>query len=145
MPFLNNSKQAAGISGDNLNLSRSASLYAGDAYLPSLSKGATSVRSTPASPSPGGQVAEAGRRCAALDCNTSWMKPWKTRKRPIFEDAWGCSGKCVQAMVAAAVRREAGEALSVVPDNQPHRHRVPLGLVSPRPGVDHAPATAGRS
>ena len=66
------------------------------------------------------------KMCGALGCAGGWTKPWKTkRRRPIFEEEWGCSGRCLQTMVRAAVRREVGEA----GDDTPHRHRVPLGLV----------------
>jgi hypothetical protein len=52
--------------------------------------------------------------------------PWRNRRRPIFEAQWGCSGRCVLAMVRTAVRRELGDgALSPTL----HRHRVPLGLL----------------
>jgi hypothetical protein len=54
--------------------------------------------------------------------------PWKNRRRPIFEDEWGCSNKCMLKMVRASVRRELTEGGSVQ-ENTPHRHRVPLGLV----------------
>jgi len=67
------------------------------------------------------------RTCASLECTSSWVAPWRRRRRPIFEDQWGCSGRCVLSFVRAAVRREAAkyaESLSV-----PHRHRVPLGLL----------------
>ena len=66
------------------------------------------------------------RTCGAAGCAGGWTKPWKSRRRrPIFEDEWGCSGRCLQAIIRAAVRREVGEA----GDDLPHRHRVPLGLV----------------
>jgi hypothetical protein len=53
--------------------------------------------------------------------------PWRNRRRPIFEAQWGCSGRCVLAMVRAAVRRELGDGGALSPT--PHRHRVPLGLL----------------
>ncbi len=68
------------------------------------------------------------RMCGAPGCTSGWMKPWKNRRRPVFEDEWGCGTRCIEAMVSAAVRREFGDALSVEEDT-PHRHRVPLGLV----------------
>jgi hypothetical protein len=45
----------------------------------------------------------------------------------MFEQEWGCSERCLGAMVGAAIRREAGEG--VAGQDEPHRHRVPLGLV----------------
>jgi hypothetical protein len=67
------------------------------------------------------------RVCGASGCTSGWLKPWKNRSRPVFESDWGCSGRCLHTMVSAAVRREMGEALNDV--IEPHRHRVPLGLV----------------
>jgi hypothetical protein len=59
---------------------------------------------------------------------SGWTRPWRNRRRPIFEGQWGCSGRCVLSIVRAAVRRELGDdgasALAA-----PHRHRVPLGLL----------------
>jgi Type II secretion system (T2SS), protein E, N-terminal domain len=65
--------------------------------------------------------------CANPACTNGWTRPWRSRRRPIFEGQWGCSGRCVLTMTRAAVRRElgAGGAFSL----EPHRHRVPLGLM----------------
>ncbi len=66
--------------------------------------------------------------CGNLECSSGWTMPWRSRRRPIFEGQWGCSGRCVLAMVQAAVRRELGDAgESAI--SSPHRHRVPLGLM----------------
>jgi Type II secretion system (T2SS), protein E, N-terminal domain len=78
-------------------------------------------------PAPAGKTSQR-RMCGNLECESGWTMPWRNRRRPIFEGQWGCSGRCVLAMVRAAVRRELGDggtsaALS------PHRHRVPLGLL----------------
>jgi len=67
------------------------------------------------------------RVCGSIECASSRTSPWRSRKRPIFEDRWGCSGRCVLSMVRAAVRRETGESDAGLA--APHRHRVPLGLV----------------
>ena len=67
------------------------------------------------------------RVCGAVGCGGSWSKPWKKR-RPVFEDEWGCSGRCLQSMVRATVRRIATNSPGAS-DDVPHRHRVPLGLV----------------
>lgn len=68
------------------------------------------------------------RTCGNSECESGWTMPWRNRRRPIFEGQWGCSGRCVLAMVRTAVRRELGDggASAVLP---PHRHRVPLGLL----------------
>lgn len=71
-------------------------------------------------------LAEGKRRlCGSPECANGWTMPWRSRRRPIFEGQWGCSGRCVLAMARAAVRREWAVTTSVVA----HRHRVPLGLV----------------
>jgi hypothetical protein len=69
-----------------------------------------------------------GTVCGAIGCTSGWMKPWKSRQRPVFEGDWACSTRCLHAMVNAAVQRERGEPLGDA-EEQPHRHRVPLGLV----------------
>jgi hypothetical protein len=67
------------------------------------------------------------RLCSNVECASGWTRPWRNRRRPIFEDQWGCSGRCVLSMVQAAVQRELGDAAE--PAAAPHRHRVPLGLL----------------
>jgi hypothetical protein len=68
------------------------------------------------------------RSCSNLDCASGWTMPWRSRRRPIFEGQWGCSGRCVLAMVRAALKREVAGRGAVQGDTL-HRHRVPLGLV----------------
>lgn len=79
-------------------------------------------------PSPVAQEQAANRMCGAVGCTSGWLKPWKNRRRPIFEQEWGCSGRCLEALVRASVRREVGEGLASSSETM-HRHRVPLGLV----------------
>jgi Type II secretion system (T2SS), protein E, N-terminal domain len=64
--------------------------------------------------------------CGNAECANGWTLPWRSRKRPVFEAQWGCSGRCVLAMVQTAVRRELGDTSAMV---APHTHRVPLGLL----------------
>jgi hypothetical protein len=73
-------------------------------------------------------VATAPKMCAAPGCVGRWSAPWKNRRRPIFEQEWGCSAGCLSKLVAAAVRRETGDGPRT-DSTEPHRHRVPLGLV----------------
>ena len=68
------------------------------------------------------------RMCGAPACPGRWTLPWKNRQRPVFEQEWGCSQRCLTALVETAVRRETGDA-QPSDDDTPHRHRVPLGLV----------------
>lgn len=65
--------------------------------------------------------------CGSMECEGGWVAPWRSRKRPGFEEQWGCSGRCVLSMVQAAVRREAASGGAGAPAQ--HRHRVPLGLL----------------
>jgi len=74
----------------------------------------------------GGEGAD--RICGASGCTSGWRAPWKNRRRPIFEQEWGCSPRCLSLLVQAAVRREVGDSIQTV-DVEPHRHRIPLGLV----------------
>ncbi len=76
---------------------------------------------------PGDAADALSRVCGAVGCGGSWSKPWKKR-RPVFEEEWGCSARCLQSMVRAAVRRASASATGAMED-APHRHRVPLGLV----------------
>lgn len=72
--------------------------------------------------------AVSGRRvCANPECTATWTAPWRSRRRPLFEEKWGCSGRCVLALVLAAIRRESANALAYGPVR--HRHRMPLGLL----------------
>ncbi len=73
-----------------------------------------------------GQVQQR-RSCGNAECTSAWTMPWRNRRRPIFEAQWGCSGRCVLAMVRTAVQRELGDG--VISSPAPHRHRVPLGLL----------------
>jgi len=73
-------------------------------------------------------AAISGRRtCGNLQCASTWIAPWRSRKRPIFEGQWGCSGRCVLELVRGAIRRESGNGAAIMPSQ--HRHRVPLGLL----------------
>lgn len=86
-----------------------------DFYSPSM---------TPPVPAP----SSSGRRiCGNLQCAGSWSAPWRNRKRPIFEAQWGCSGRCVLALVRTALQREFGDG--VVDGEVSHQHRMPLGLL----------------
>ena len=83
----------------------------------------------------------AARMCGAAGCTGGWLKPWKNRRRPVFEEEWGCSSRCLEALVRASVRREVGDASGTQFD-QPHRHRVPPRAGAPGPGMDHASPVA---
>lgn len=63
--------------------------------------------------------------CANPLCGSGWLKLWRSRSVPVFEDGWSCSPACTASLVAAALRREV-EARGPMDDT--HRHRIPLGL-----------------
>ena len=114
MPILG--KLTGGLLGARAELAlatRDAALFDGDVY----------------KPLPAPEEESANRVCGAVGCSSGWMKPWKNRRRPIFEDEWGCSGRCLETLVRASVRREVGEGNSAQAHDGSHRHRVPLGLV----------------
>jgi hypothetical protein len=67
------------------------------------------------------------RLCGSMECTATRVSPWRNRRRPIFEEQWGCSGRCVLSMVRAAVRREIGDGLETTTSR--HLHRLPLGLL----------------
>jgi hypothetical protein len=67
--------------------------------------------------------------CGNSECAGGWKMPWKNRKRPIFESCWGCSTRCLEAIIRKALRRERGDMRSALSEDAPHRHRVPLGLI----------------
>lgn len=100
----------------------SSSLAWGDSYQPHGAVGGIAV------PDSMPDFAVGRQRCGNKECTGSRTMPWRSRRRPIFEGDWGCSGRCVLTMVRTAVRREYVEALAL-PEEAPHRHRVPLGLV----------------
>ena len=79
-------------------------------------------------PLPTHDLPSGDRICGAPGCNGGWTMPWKNRRRPIFEQEWGCGSQCLRVLVKAAVRREIGDGVRGDRD-APHKHRVPLGLV----------------
>ncbi len=126
MPFLTKKSEGseAGTFLHNVSGSSRGSVWDGDVYSPS--KG-TGIFGTATGSSFSAQV-QHKRLCGNAECANGWTMPWRNRKRPIFEAQWGCSGRCVLAMVQAAVRRELGDGdISAAPAL--HRHRVPLGLL----------------
>jgi len=86
-----------------------------------------SVVETPARASRHAAWRDNNSACGNQECSR-WMRPWEDRRRPIFEKDWGCTPRCVKALVRAAVQREQGEG-HTENDHGHHRHRVPLGLV----------------
>lgn len=63
--------------------------------------------------------------CANLQCTSGWFHLWRKRRVPIIEGGWLCSPACTRVRIQDLLRRELNRAN---PPN-PHRHRVPIGLV----------------
>lgn len=105
----------------NSNQPANALMWKGDAYRAANS----STHGLDGAGLPASLIQAERRLCGNAECASGWAMPWRNRRRPIFEDQWGCSGRCVLAIVLAALKREAGDGLQALP----HRHRVPLGLL----------------
>jgi hypothetical protein len=104
--------------------------------MPLLNRGAAALRSSPAEQAGALLPAAAGRFdrpragrldvCAGPGCRTGWLRLWRGRSAPIFEDGWTCSPECTLQQMRAAVAREIDGRASARPA---HRHRVPIGLL----------------
>lgn len=70
-------------------------------------------------------------RCANPECRSGWLRLFRSRSTPIFEDGWTCSPECTEARVQVAVRREYLGRTTVF---DPHPHRIPLGLLMLKQG-----------
>jgi Type II secretion system (T2SS), protein E, N-terminal domain len=81
-----------------------------------------SGRSTPADGARHGLLAV----CANPACRSGWLRLWRSRQGPIFEEGWTCSFECTAARVRSAILRELVDRKET---HEPHRHRVPLGLL----------------
>jgi hypothetical protein len=62
--------------------------------------------------------------CANPQCATGWLRLWRSRRAPVFENRWACSPECMGDLVAAAVRREMDRG-----GLGAHAHRMPVGLL----------------
>ena len=122
MPFLTRKSVGAELNASILGAGNGLP-WGDDAYRPSKDAAGLGSFELPTSL---GRV-QHKRLCGDAECASGWTMPWRNRRRPIFEGQWGCSGRCVLAMVQSAVRRELGDG--VVGPVAPHRHRVPLGLL----------------
>jgi hypothetical protein len=105
-------------------LGRDGAIWDGDEFRPSKIVNGVDGSGLPASLT----RIQQRRVCGNAECAGGWTMPWRNRRRPIFEGQWGCSGRCVLAMARDAVRREFGDG-DVSASLNPHRHRVPLGLL----------------
>jgi hypothetical protein len=65
-------------------------------------------------------------RCANPACGSGWLHLLRSRSAPVFEGGWNCSAECTRERLQTAVRREMEGRGSA---EEPHRHRIPLGLL----------------
>lgn len=64
--------------------------------------------------------------CGNPQCSSGWLHLWRSRSTPVFEGKWNCSAECTGERLRAAVQRElSGRGTA----REPHRHRLPLGLL----------------
>jgi hypothetical protein len=126
MPFLtktNGDAEASALLQGALGASKEMA-WRDDEYRPSKNTLGLNALGLPASL----VQAQQRRLCSNASCTGGWTRPWRNRRRPIFEGQWACGGRCVLAMVRAAIKRELGDG-GVAASVAPHRHRVPLGLL----------------
>lgn len=131
MPFVERKtipSEAAALLGGGLAAASGVdgrSLWDGAEYRPSAEGSVTLHSSRIAAPL---EQATKRRLCANAECAGGWTMPWRSRFRPVFEEQWGCCGRCVLALARAAAKREQAD-ISELAGGAPHRHRVPLGLL----------------
>ena len=93
-----------------------------DLYIPTSSRNLGGFSSAPLTAAP-------RKGCANPMCASGWTKPWRNKRRPIFEGQWACGAGCLEALVRGAAGRELGSGVMTLSEESPHRHRLPLGLV----------------
>jgi hypothetical protein len=64
--------------------------------------------------------------CANPECRTGWLRLFRSRCFPRFEEKWVCSASCMERVIANAVR---GQIESWEPAPAERALRMPLGLI----------------
>lgn len=64
--------------------------------------------------------------CANPECRTGWLRLFRSRAIPRFEEKWVCSATCMERVIADAVR---GQIESWQPTPAERALRMPLGLI----------------
>ena len=64
--------------------------------------------------------------CANPECRTGWLRLFRSRAFPRFEEKWVCSATCMERVIADAVR---GQIESWEPAPAERALRMPLGLI----------------
>lgn len=87
-------------------------------------------RPTPASSDPRRHSKDIGSgllaSCSNPACRSGWLRLWRSREAPIFEEGWTCSLECTMARLRSAVAREFDAPRD---SRERHPHRIPLGLL----------------
>jgi hypothetical protein len=65
--------------------------------------------------------------CGNPECSPGLLTFMKDRRRPMVEQQWCCSARCIEKAVQMAIRRESPGS-SALEEVSLHPHRVPLGL-----------------
>lgn len=64
--------------------------------------------------------------CGNSDCTTGWLQLFRRRSFPRFEQEWACSARCMEQIVAEAVRSQIENWQPAATDRA---LRMPLGLI----------------
>jgi hypothetical protein len=64
--------------------------------------------------------------CGNPECETGWLQLFRSRSLPHFEGKWACSARCMERIIAAAVR---SQIESWEPGPAARSLRMPLGLI----------------
>ena len=65
--------------------------------------------------------------CANPGCGSGWVRLFRRRSTPVFEDGWTCSVSCTELRLQQALRREL-ENCNLSSEDR-HHHRIPIGLL----------------
>jgi hypothetical protein len=65
-------------------------------------------------------------RCGNAECRTGWLRLFRSRSYPRFEEMWACSAACMERMVVDAVR---AQIENWEPGPAERSLRMPLGLI----------------
>jgi hypothetical protein len=119
MPFLTRRRSRAGEEAGGGGMDRNAGIALGgiaqqDWRQEGRKEGLIGARGAPVFP-----------RCANARCASGWIRLWRSRSRPVFEQGWCCSPECTRAQLEAAVSREMNVVGGAAAG---YRHRIPLGL-----------------
>lgn len=64
--------------------------------------------------------------CGNAECRTGWLRLFRSRSFPRFEEKWACSAACMERMITDTLR---GQIESWEPTSATRTLRMPLGLI----------------